>query len=183
MADPFTGEIRAFAFNFAPYNWATCSGTTINIPQNSALYAIIGTTYGGDGVNTFALPKLQGRVTMGTGTGAGLTPRILGVTAGTAGVTLTSSSQLPPHQHSVNVQIPANPSAAGQTGAPSATVVPSAESTPLILFNNATVPTSVLMPGAVQAAGSASPTPHENRQPYLVLNYCICLYGEWPSRP
>jgi len=182
MADPFTGEIRAFAFNFPPYDWARCSGTIINIAQNQALYAIIGNIYGGTVNATFALPNLQGRVIMGAGNGAGLTPRTLGVTAGTAGVTL-ASSQLPPHQHNVNVQIPANPAAAGQTGAPSATVVPSAESTPLILFSNATPPTSVLMPGVVQPAGSASPTPHENRQPYLVLNYCICLYGEWPSRP
>jgi microcystin-dependent protein len=182
MADPFTGEIRAFAFNFPPYNWAVCSGTLINTAQNPALFAIIGNTYGGTMNSTFALPNLQGRVVMGTGSGPGLTTRDLGATVGAAAITLTNS-QVPTHNHRVNVQIPANPVAAGQTGTPSDTVVPSAESTPLLLFSDST-PTTALDPAiAIWPVGNDAPTPHENRQPFLVLNYCICLFGDWPARP
>src|SRR5215831_7091077 len=98
MADPFLGEIRMVGFNFAPVGWAFCNGTLVPISENDALFALIGTTYGGDGQSTFALPNLQSRVPMHQGTGSGLSPRVLGEAAGVESVTLTTA-QIPGHTH------------------------------------------------------------------------------------
>jgi microcystin-dependent protein len=98
MSDPFVGEIRLFAGNFAPRGWALCNGQILPISQNTALFSLLGTNYGGDGKSNFALPNLQGAVAMGTGQGAGLSERVVGETAGSSGVTLLTS-QMPFHSH------------------------------------------------------------------------------------
>lgn len=182
MADPFVGEIRAFCFDYTPASWAACNGTTIPVYQSQALYSIIGNTWGGTAGQSFGLPNLQAIAVMGWGNGPGLTPRPWASTAGSAAVTL-GLAQIPNHTHSVNVQFPTSLSAAGVTGMPSPTVVPAQEFTTVKAYTNSG-PNIQLAPQTIGYAGNPNGAqPHENRQPYLVLNYCICLDGEYPIRP
>ncbi|CAB5690467.1 Phage Tail Collar Domain [Delftia tsuruhatensis] len=179
MADPFYGEIRAFGFDFAPANWAFCAGQTIQIQQNSALYSVIGNQFGGNGKTDFALPNLQGNVPMGSGTAPGLTPRDVGDTMGTTQETLLLT-QIPPHSHGITAQAAGATSALpggnllaqGGQGVPPRT---SARQT----YASAT-PDSTLAPTALYPAGGGQS--HSNLQPYLALNFCICLSGEFPVR-
>ncbi len=170
MADPFLGQIVMFGGNFAPRGWALCDGQLLAISQNSALFSILGTTYGGDGRTTFALPDLRGRVPVHAGTGPGLTPYRLGERGGQEAVTLTTA-QIPSHTHSLNASTdPANdtnpsgklPARAAEdtyvTGTPSATLSPQA---------------------AANTGGNQS---HGNVQPYQAVNYIIALQGTFPSR-
>jgi microcystin-dependent protein len=169
--DPFIAEIRVLPFNFAPTGWATCDGQLIPISQNTALFSLLGTNYGGDGRVTFGLPNLGGRMAMGFGQGPGLSPRQLGESAGQASVTLTAN-QMPAHVHGLTG------GAAGLTASPAnAAMAPPA--------NGAA---AYRMPGALapMAADSLGPTgsgtPHENRQPVQGLNFCIALQGIYPAR-
>jgi len=184
MADPFVGEIRAFAFTFAPMNWATCDGQTLNIVQNQALYSLLGTTYGGDGKTTFGLPNLQGRAPMSFGSGPELTPRTLGAATGDATVSL-SANHFPAHTHSLNVVSNANadqkPVAnhylgkAGNPGGKGFTSTPTYQPQPSTGTH--------LAADAVQPAGTATGAiPHDNMQPYLPVLLCIALYGVYPTR-
>jgi microcystin-dependent protein len=179
MADPFIGEIRPWALTFAPYQWAFCNGQLIAISQNSALFAILGTTYGGDGKTTFGLPNLQGRAAMHYGAGPGLTPRDLGEVLGSPNVTLDLTG-IPNHTHNLTAQnVDANSAVptsnylakSNEEGArgrqPLNTYVPPSGMTPM-------------SPTAVQITGGGQP--HENMQPYLAINMCIALYGIFPSR-
>lgn len=173
MADNFLAEIRIFAGNFAPQGWAKCDGQLLPIIQNTALFSLLGTTYGGDGKSTFGLPDLRGRASMHTGMGPGLTERHLGNSGGTEIVTL-SQSQLPQHAHTLFSM-----SAAG-TGATlqGSVLAGSAEDTYAPAGNR----TLTAMSGnAIGAAGGGSA--HNNMQPFLVLNFIIALQGIFPPRP
>ncbi len=171
MATPFVAEIRVFGFNFAPRGWATCDGQILPISQNTALFSLLGVNYGGNGTSNFGLPNLQGSFAMGDGQGPGLRERQVGEAAGSATVSLLAS-EMPGHSHAVNTAsgatqaIPANGVLAPpQTGAP-----------------------AYRAPGAVAPMAGASLStagagqPHENRQPYLGLNFCIALQGIYPPR-
>ena len=171
MADPFVAEIRMFAGNFAPTGWATCDGQIMPISQNTALFSLLGTMYGGNGTSNFALPNLQGSAAMGQGTGSGLTPRIVGETGGSAQVTLLDS-QMPIHAHSLMAS-----STAANTGVPAnANLAPT--SGPAVYGSAASmVP---MASAAVLPAGGG--LPHDNFQPYLALTFIIALQGVFPPR-
>lgn len=176
MDEAFIGSIVLFAGNFAPQNWAFCNGQIMSISQNTALYSILGTTYGGDGQTTFGLPDLRGRLPMHFGSGLGLTPRVLGERSGTENVTLTVA-QMPAHNHTVasvlhaneeaNIEDPTNNFNAGSS-------IPSYNSATNIVMNSAAVTNTVSVAG--QSA------PHSNMPPYLGLNFIICLSGIYPPR-
>ena len=174
MTQPFTGEIQIYGFYFAPSRWAFAAGQTIAVQQNTALFSLIGTTYGGDGSRTFQLPNLASRQACGSGTGPNLTQRVVGETFGEFGVSLTVD-QMPSHVHSMNVFITA----------PDQTAVPNANSTIGIPGSSmhsmyaAPGAAAVMSPVMVQPTGSN--VPHNNVQPYLALNYCIALQGNFPS--
>lgn len=168
MSEPFLGEIRTFAGNFAPKGWAQCNGQLLPIMQYTALFSILGTTFGGDGRVTFGLPNLQGQAPMHWGDGPGLTPRQIGEVGGASAVTLTMT-ELPGHNHTINAS-----ASAASSGSPSGNEL--AES-PLY----AGPPyTTAMAPAAVTSAGGSQP--HENMQPYLALTFIIALEGIFPSR-
>lgn len=171
MSTAFLGTIRLVGFNFAPVGWALCQGQTLTISQNTALFALLGTFFGGDGQQTFNLPDLRSRVAVGQGQGLGLSPYNQGQTGGSEAVTL-SVPQAPTHSHTLmagaNVTTP-NPGPTSVLGTPAADVRIYGSSTP-----------TALAPGSIGAFGSSNP--HENRQPYLALNYIVALTGIFPSR-
>lgn len=169
MSEPYIGEIRIFPYSFAPRGWAFCQGQILSIAQNTALFSLLGITYGGNGQTTFALPDLRGRVPMGSGQGPGLTNRTRGEMAGVESVTLLQN-QMPAHSHAV-----ACSSDDGNGGSPPGNY-PASSGNPI--YSNAA--NSTMNPGMIGAAGGSQP--HNNMQPYLVLNYCIALEGIFPSR-
>lgn len=171
-ADPFLGEIRIFAGNFAPQGWAFCDGQLLAISQNQALFSLLGTTYGGDGQTTFALPDLRGRVPMNAGSGPGLTPRSLGQTGGQEQVTL-NVSQIPAHTHQARAS-----SEAPDTNSPEDAVP--AQKARTYLYN--TGDSDVNM-GTTAISSTGGSQAHDNMQPYLCLNYIIALQGLYPSMP
>jgi microcystin-dependent protein len=172
MAEPFLGEIRLVGFNFAPNGWAFCNGQILSITQNTALFSLLGTTYGGDGMTTFALPNLQGRVAVHQGNGAGLSPYVIGEIYGVESVTLLVG-QLPAHNHGVNA------SASKGSKASPIGEYPASDAAGITAEYGPT-PTGLMNPGMIVAAGGNQP--HENRQPSLVLNYIIAIVGIFPSR-
>lgn len=172
MSSPFMGEVRVFAGTFAPRQWALCSGQLLPISQNDALFALLGTTYGGDGVNTFALPDARGRTPVGLGDGPGLSSRVLGQTFGTETVTLISSN-LPAHTHAAMV----SDSAADQT-APANNLIGKARH---YLPSEAT-PINVGQFNAQAISISGGSQSHENMMPFLCMSFIICLQGLFPSR-
>ena len=176
MAEPFIGEICCFGFNFAPRDWAKCNGQILSIAQNSALFAILGTTYGGNGTTTFGLPDLQGRIPMHWGTGPGGFNTVIGEPIGTTTVALTSS-QMPQHNHPVNAATVQNVSQ--RTAAPTTTSYMS-QIKGAALYQPAPVINVSFSPKAVALDGNSQP--HENMQPYLTLNFCISLFGAFPTR-
>ncbi|BDV44552.1 tail Collar domain-containing protein [Geotalea uraniireducens] len=183
MSDPFYGEIRAFAFTYAPYGWATCDGQLMQVQQNPALFSILGTTYGGDGRATFGLPNLMGRAPMGCGAGKGLTPRDWGDVVGESSVTLMEND-FPPHSHTLNA-VAAN---ADQTAVASHYLAaggnPGKKFAAVNTYQSPAAPDVRLAADAVQLAGSApGPIPHNNMQPYLPVLLCIALTGVWPQHP
>ncbi|HKF22996.1 MAG TPA: tail fiber protein [Candidatus Angelobacter sp.] len=172
MSSPFVAEIRIFPFNFAPKGWAFCDGQLLPLSQNTALFSLLGTTYGGDGKSNFALPNLQGCAPMHPGQGPGLSLHVLGETAGSDTVTLLES-EIPSHSHGVQAAstpdqtTPVNNAwASGQKG-----------------FGNFYAPTGNnvnMSPAATAPAGGDQP--HNNLQPYLTMNFCIALQGVFPPR-
>jgi microcystin-dependent protein len=173
MANPFLAEIRIFAGNFAPTGWATCDGQLLPISQNTALFSLLGTTYGGDGKSTFALPNLQGSAPMQSGQGPGLSLRDLGETGGEQTVTLLQT-EMPAHSHGVEASMTpdqTNPTnnawASGQKG-----------------FGNVYAPSGAnnvqMNPLAMSTTGGN--LPHNNMPPYLCLTFIIALQGVFPSR-
>lgn len=173
MSDPFLAEIRMFTGNFAPTGWAKCDGQLMPISQNTALFALLGNAYGGDAKSTFALPNLQGRAPMHTGTGPGLSERRLGEAAGAESVTLTSD-QLPQHTH----QEMASASAATATSMAGAVLAGVQEDAYAPRGNGSITPMAA---NALAAAGESQP--HDNMQPYLTLMFIIALQGIFPQRP
>jgi len=174
MADPFVAEIRIFGFNFAPRGWAFCNGQLLPLSQNTALFSLLGTTYGGDGKSTFALPNIQGRVPMHPGQGPGLSLHDLGETGGTTAVTL-QPSEMPAHTHTLGVQT----APLGATAAPAGTTLGRPASGKL--YVTAANPALVTMsPSMLAPAGAGQP--HNNLQPYLTFNFCIALQGVFPPR-
>ncbi len=168
--DPILGEIRCFGFNFAPEGWASCNGQLLPIQNNTALFSLLGTTYGGDGRTTFALPDLRGRVPLGMGQGPGLANYTQGQAAGTEQVTL-AAAQLPVHNHTVGASSTATSKNPG--GAlPAATPAGSSYGT-----------TADLSMSPTMVGGGGNGAPHDNLQPYLTLNWCIATEGIYPSRP
>jgi microcystin-dependent protein len=172
MADPFVAEIRIFPFNFAPKGWAFCNGQILPISQNTALFSLLGTTYGGNGQSTFALPDMQGNAPMHPGQGPGLSLHDLGETGGSQTVTLLVS-EIPSHSHAWNAsnqdgndQSPVNELFAGGVGGVSTYAAPSA----IQPFSDQTL---------TPAGGDL---PHNNMQPYLTLNFNIALQGVFPPR-
>jgi microcystin-dependent protein len=180
MAEPFIGEIKMFGGNFAPTNYAMCNGQLIAISQNTALFSILGTTFGGNGQTTFGLPDFRGRVPVHQGQGNGLSPYTMGEVAGSESITLLNT-QMPAHNHTVAVvNTPGNvidPTNALPAEVNNGTV--RAPKTDNFGFSNATA-TGTLAPTAVSMSGGNQP--HENRQPFLCVNFIIALYGIFPSR-
>ena len=174
MSSPFVAEIRIFAGNFAPTGWALCNGQIMPISQNTALFSLLGTTYGGDGKSNFALPNLQGASPMQQGQGPGLSLRDLGETSGEAAVTLLQT-ELPAHNHG----------AQGTTIHATATVAQNevwaaAPSRGENLYSDVTAGAVAMSAGAFSPAGGS--LPHNNMPPYLVLNFIIALQGVFPAR-
>ena len=174
MSDQFVAEIRIFPFNFAPKGWAFCNGQLLPISQNTALFSLLGTTYGGDGMQTFGLPNFQGRAVMNWGNGTGLSSYDLGETSGTTMVTLTQA-QMPMHTHTVSAYV-----GSPDDQAPTANGWLGERSNPEKLFSDTTTPDSLLAGSFVQPSGGSQA--HQNQQPYLALNFVIALYGIFPSR-
>lgn len=176
MADPFVAEIRMFGFNFAPRGWAFCNGQLLPLSQNTALFSLLGTTYGGDGKSNFALPDLQGMGAMMPGQGQGLSLRDLGETGGSDFVTLLQS-EIPNHTHTMMAfsQVPGD--LFGPTAASNAVLARSNNGA----VYNPTVNPVQMSPQALTPAGSS--LPHNNMQPYLTVNFCIAMQGVFPARP
>lgn len=174
MSEPFIGEIQLYGLNFNPRGWAFCRGDSLAIAQHSAVFSVLGTAYGGNGVTTFMLPNLAGRAPVGQGQSTGGGNYVIGQTFGAASVTLTGA-QIPAHVH-LNPAIVTGPgadrSAAPSNGARLAAPVQTRAFRP---GSNTTLSPSALTP--VGGGGA-----HENQQPYLALNYCIALEGIFPSR-
>lgn len=173
MADPFVAEIRIFPFNFAPKGWAFCDGQLMPLSQNTALFSLLGTTYGGNGKSNFALPDLQGRAPMHPGQGPGLSLHDLGETGGAETVTLLES-EMPSHTHSLNAQA----SEPADLNKPSS-VTSLAQSSRGFAYAPA-VAVDPLAPQAAAPAGGGQP--HNNMMPYLTAYFCIALQGVFPPR-
>ena len=168
--EPYIGQITAFAGNFAPVGWEFCNGQLLSIAENDALFMLIGTTYGGDGQTTFALPDYRGRILIGAGAGPGLTTRNLGEQGG-ANTTTVTTATLPAHTHT----IPAN-SEDGTTSNPTNNVI---ANTAVLDKEFNTIPNTVM--GTTGSTGTGQPI--DNQQPYLGINYIIATEGIFPSHP
>lgn len=173
----YIAQIIMFAGNFAPQSWAFCQGQILSIAQNTALFALVGTTYGGNGQTTFALPDLRGRVPVGTGTGPGLSPIVLGQVAGTANTTLLVTN-LPAHNHTATTTVGVS-SANASTEEPDGSVLATQP-------NNFYAPANTVsgaMGGVTTTIGNTGGgQPFNNYPPYLGMNYVICINGIFPSR-
>jgi microcystin-dependent protein len=173
MSEAFIGELRLMSFNFPPRNWAVCNGQFLPINQNQALFALLGTQYGGNGITTFALPDLRGRMAVGLGSGLG----VLNVQQGEAGGVENASlslAQVPAHQHSLNAV-----SDLANAAVPGLALTAAKSRTGLAVFGPAGSNDTTLNPAAVSSTGGSQP--HNNMQPFTVLNYCIALFGIFPS--
>jgi microcystin-dependent protein len=175
MADSYIGEIRIFACNFPPKNWAQCNGQILSIAQNTALFSILGTTYGGNGQTTFALPNLQGAAPIGQGQGLGLSSYALGQTGGTSTVTL-AANQMPSHTHNA-----VGTDGSGTAASPANAIWASPSIDRDINFYEGASATTVNMNGAALALLGGSQA-HNNLMPYQAQNFCITLFGIFPAR-
>jgi microcystin-dependent protein len=171
MSQPYVGEIRIFAGNFAPVGWAFCNGQELAISQNDVLFNLIGTTYGGDGQNTFALPDLQSRVPVHMGQGPGLQNYVIGERGGVESVTL-SINQIPIHNHAFLAS-----TGAGGSGTPQDNII---ASPPVAKVYRATTPSDPLAANMIQPVGGSQP--HDNLMPYVAIHYIISLYGIYPTQ-
>jgi microcystin-dependent protein len=170
MADPFVAEIRIFPFNFAPTGWAFCDGQLLPLSQNTALFSLLGTTYGGNGLNNFALPNLQGNVPLHPGQGPGLGLYDLGQTGGSDTVSLLES-EVPSHSHTLRAS-----SLLADTPVPENNTIARYQNA----FQSNTGSLASMSASALAPAGGSQP--HNNLMPYLTLNFCIALQGVYPPR-
>jgi microcystin-dependent protein len=170
MSDPFVAEIRMFGFNFPPKGWAQCNGQLLPLSQNTALFALVGTFYGGDGKSTFALPNLQGSVPVHAGQGSGLSQYFLGQQSGSEAVTLLQS-EIPIHTHQLSFS-----EESGNANNPAGATFGTGETVYALPAN-----TVQMAPQALAPAGGS--LPHNNLMPYLVVNFCIAMQGVFPQRP
>lgn len=173
MAEPFLGQIITVGFNFAPRGFAFCDGTSMSIANNDALYSLLGTTYGGDGVTTFNLPDLRGRAAINQGTGPGLTSRPMGQMAGQTAHTLTTT-EMAGHSHLVMAS-----EANATSGVPTDNFYALDTAIGATIYSTA-APNTTMNPQMLSAAGGSQP--HENMQPFLVINFCIALEGIYPTQ-
>ena len=173
MANPFIAEIRIFAGNFAPVGWAFCNGQILSIAQNTALFSLLGTTYGGDGMTTYGLPNLQGVAPMHAGQGLGLSPRVLGETGGETSVTLIQST-MPAHQHTGNAT-----DNGGSQLSPAGSVPAKPGMSRGATAYTTGAATGTMHPSALQPNGGSQP--HNNMPPYLTLTFIIALQGVYPA--
>ena len=178
MSEPFIGEIRIWACNYAPRNWALCNGGFIPISENTALFSIIGTMYGGDGRTTMKLPNLQGRAPMAWGQAPGLSYHIQGESSGWAEIPLTEDN-IPSHNHVIT-----GVKASGTSGSPDTSLFMGLD-TPstgdnIVYLSKTDTPNTSLAEETLGTAGSS--VSHENMQPYLTVNFCIALAGIYPTR-
>jgi len=171
QVEPFIGEIRYVAFNFAPLGWALCEGQTLPIAQNTALFSLLGTTFGGDGVRTFNLPDMRGRVPVAPGQGPGLSDRILGETGGQESVALTVQ-QMPKHRHALRAV-----SGSADTTSPTGGALANSSS---VAIYSTSVPNTTLFNESIGHTGRGEP--HENMQPFLGMTCIIALEGIFPAR-
>ncbi len=171
--DPFVAEIRIVGFNFAPSGWAQCNGQLLPISQNTALFSLLGTFYGGNGQSTFALPDLQGRAPVQPGQGPGLSIRDLGESSGVEFITLLSS-EIPAHSHNIGAT-----TLPGDVNLPTGNIL--ARSSNVSAYNANNTPLVQLSPLAITPTGSS--LPHNNLQPYLTINFIIALQGVFPQHP
>jgi microcystin-dependent protein len=171
MPEPYVGEIRMFGGNFAPAGWMLCEGQTLPISENEVLFQLIGTTYGGDGEETFNLPNLASRVPIHMGTGPGGTTYQIGEMAGTEQETLTVQ-QIPIHTHPLvgNSQAASDPSPTDHVTAKTVSNI----------YNNTVAPDTPMSPNAISPVGGSQP--HENTQPFLCINFIISLFGVFPTQ-
>lgn len=174
MADPFVAEIRIFPFNFAPRGWAWCDGQLLPLSQNTALFSLLGTTYGGNGKSNFALPDLQGRAPMHPGQGPGLSLHDLGETGGSETVSLLES-EIPSHSHAMR----ANMDDLAEVTTPTSTTS-LALSRNVAIYNPTTQGMVSMAPESLPPSGGDQP--HNNMQPYLTFYFCIALQGVFPPR-
>lgn len=178
--DPFVGEIRAVGFNYAPNNWALCQGQLLPISQNTALYSLLGITYGGDGRTTFGLPDLRGRLIVHPGQGAGLSRYTLGQVSGTENTTLLVT-QLPVHTHALGSDLAVGATTTnGSTASPAGNVLALNTSMQRYSSTSDTLMATTSVTGTAAATGGS--TAHSNIMPYLSLNYIIALAGIFPQR-
>jgi microcystin-dependent protein len=181
MSEPFIGQIMTCGFNFAPVGWALCDGQILAIASNTALFSLLGTTYGGNGQTTFALPDLRGRVPVHQGQGPGLSSYDLGEVTGTESVTLVST-EIPAHTHLAASAVNAAASSLAPTDTPADSVLTGGGG--INIYNAAPDGTTKMNAGMVttqvQPAGGSQP--HNNLQPLLCINFCIALQGVFPSR-
>ena len=175
--DQFVAQISIFPFNFPPAGWAFCNGQILAISQNTALFSLLGTQYGGNGTSNFALPDLQGRASISQGQGPALSPYSVGEQTGSSSVTLISN-EIPAHAHNVNCF-----DDAGLNPGPGANILAAsgADSRGNVLYNDGTVGGTVNM-NAAQVLPAGGSQPHNNMSPYVTLNYCIALQGIFPAR-
>ena len=174
MADPFVAEIRIFPFNFAPKGWAFCDGQLLPLSQNTALFSLLGTTYGGNGKSNFALPDMQGNAPMHPGQGPGLSLHDLGETGGSQTVTLLES-EIPSHPHTMQ-----GSSDPADNNAPAGRMLAASVGRGNNLYITTNSPLVMLNPSALTPAGGDQP--HNNMQPFLTLSFCIALQGVFPPR-
>jgi microcystin-dependent protein len=179
MTEPFIGEIQLFGFNFNPRGWALCNGATLPISQNTALFSLIGVIYGGNGQTTFQLPNFAGRGGCQQGTGPRISTRTLGETFGVNSVTL-DANQIPQHNHGINGYLSTD--ATRKSGAPVANGGLSQPSATINKPFNSGSPNTTFAPNMI-GLNVGGGQPHENQQPYLAVNFCIALWGDYPSFP
>jgi microcystin-dependent protein len=176
MSDNFIGEIQIFGFDFAPYQWAQCNGATLSIPQYTALFSLLGITYGGNGTSTFQLPNLVNYAACNQGTGPGLTSRQIGQPFGSPSVTL-QSAQMPMHNHGFTLWNQPDATKRSNKPAQGSALIEPAVLEPFP--GTGTSPNTTFSPNMSGPSGQGQP--HENRQPALAINYCIALYGQFPQ--
>lgn len=176
MTTPFVGEIQIFGFNFAPIGWAQCNGALLPITQNTALFSLLGTYYGGNGQNNFQLPNFAGRAACSQGQGPALTPRDIGEPFGTDQYTLITQ-EMPAHNHAENVYH--QPTANLQSNIPATGYALNGPASASVYVPGNPVPGTTLAGPTIGVAGGN--LPHENRQPLLPLNFCIALQGAFPA--